>query len=116
MNQTLHQELLQLRGWAKAWLDGEKPERFDPDLGICYGLRSYPHCLDLMDDLLAAWPGGSGSELFPVPHPTKKPFDAFNSCDAQEMWNPEHEYARNRWALLDWLIEQTGPTRLGRAT
>ena len=27
-----------------------------------------------------------------------------------EMWNPEYEYARNRWALLGWLIDQTAPT------
>ena len=38
---------------------------------------------------------------------------AFIRCDEQEMWNPEFEYARNRWALLEWLIEQTSDVQLG---
>ena len=42
-----------------------------------------------------------------MPHPVKDPLDAHENATAQEMWNPAHEYARNRWALLDWLIEQT---------
>ena len=112
-HQILHQELLRLRGRAKAWLEGEKPDGFDPDLGICSGLRDRAHYRALLDDLLAAWPGGSGNEIFQVPHPTKTPLDAFYDCDEQEMWNPEFEYARNRWALLDWLIEQTSDVQPG---
>ena len=109
-HQTLHQELLQLRGRAKAWLEGEEPEGFHPDLGACSNLQLNPHCLALLGVLLAVWPGGSGDDLFPVPHPTKSPIDAFFMCDALEMWHPRYEYARNRWALLEWLIEQTAPT------
>ena len=107
MTKTLHQQLIQLHGWAKAWLEGEKPERFDPDLGICGNLRLSPHCYNLFDDLLAAWPGGSGSVVFPVPHPPLHPFEAYVASSRSEKWNPEHEYARNRWALLEWLIAAT---------
>lgn len=113
MNQTphqvLHQDLLLLHGRAKAWLEGKNSKRFDPAFGICAGLWAYPYYHAQLRELLASWPGGSGSEDYPVPHPTKAPLDAFYECGAQEMWNPEFEYARNRWALLEWLIEQTAP-------
>ena len=38
MNHTLHQQLVELRGKASAWLEGEKPEGFCPELGICENL------------------------------------------------------------------------------
>ena len=108
-HQTLHQQLVQLRGSAKAWLEGETPEWFNPDWGICGNLRVPLHYSDLLDDLLASWPGGSGSGFFPVPHPLLRPREAYVALSRSEKWNPAYEYARNRWALLEWLIEQTAP-------
>lgn len=110
MSQTLHQQLVNLRGRAKAWLEGEQDERFYPSYGICDNLRLDEVDFDLLDDLIASWPGGSGSEDYPVLHPSLSPYDAFVYCGPQARWNPEFEYARNRLALLDWLIEQTAHT------
>lgn len=111
MSHTLHQQLVELRGQAKAWLEGEKPEGFCPEIGICENLPREPRKYDLLRDLLreltATWPAGTGDRFYPVPHHDKGPEGGYTHSGAQEMWNPEFEYARNRWALLDWLIEQT---------
>ena len=109
MSQTLHQELVQLRGRAKAWLEGENPEGFYAHRGLCHNLSLDELDVGYLRYLMAAWPGGSGRGLFPVPHPVKKPWLACQGANAEEMWHPKFEYARNRWALLDWLIEQTAP-------
>lgn len=103
---TLHQQLVELRGKAEAWLEGEEPGGFCPEFGICPNL---PREYDLLRDLMATWPGGTGDARCPVPHPDKGPERGYAHSGAPEMWNPEFEYARNRWALLDWLIEQTAP-------
>ena len=110
LTQTLHRQLVQLRCQAQDWVAGLPAEGFSPWCGICYHLGLGALGWSRLDDLLAAWPGSSGNGNFPVPHPTKTPYDAFYGCDEQEMWNPEFEYARNRWALLEWLIEQTSTT------
>ena len=111
LTQTLHRQLVQLRGQAQDWVDGLPAEGFSPWFGICHQLDLGAPDWGRLDALLAAWPGGTGSRAFPVPHPTEEPLDACLRCDEQEMWNPEFEYARNRWALLEWLIEQTKPTK-----
>ena len=107
--QNLHQQLVDLRGQAKTWLAKGYAEGFVPTFGICNHLTLTPSDQDLLADLFASWPGSSGDEGFPVPHPTKYPDYAYEDASVDEMWNPEHEYARNRWTLLDWLIEQTAP-------
>lgn len=111
MSQTLHQELVQLRGRARLWVETGDCEQFLPCCGICanLGLLSGADS-DLLDDLLDRWPGSTGDSLFQVPHPVKTPEDAFLFTEPDEKWNPQSEYARNRLALLDWLIEQTAPT------
>ena len=106
MSQNLHQQLVELRGQAEAWLEGEKPKGFRPELGICENLPNERRKCGLLRDMIAAWPNGSGVNGFPVPHPVKDPEGAYTNASASEMWNPKHEYARNRWALLEWLIEQ----------
>ena len=106
--QTLHQELVELHIRASEWLEGGKPYGFCPEFGICLNLPR--HCNDaFFEGLLATWPEGTGDQDYPVPHPVKKPWLACQDTNAEEMWNPKFEYARNRWALLDWLIEQTAP-------
>ena len=111
MSQTLHQaphqQLVELRARAKDWLEGGTPRGFYLTLGICENIALNLPALNFLRGLMAQWPDGTGSELFPVPHPTKSPEVGFNHSSPQEMWNPEFEYARNRWALLEWLIEQT---------
>lgn len=111
MNQMLHQilhlQLVQLRARHDAWLEGRDSGEFYPPGGICDGLDLGDADYDVLRDLMEAWPAGTGDRIFPVPHPTKTPVEGFYDCDAQEMWSPEFEYARNRLSLLDWLIEQT---------
>ena len=109
MSQTLHQELVQLRGLAKAWLEGENPEGFSPLYGICNSVKLERPDRALLNDLIDQWPEGSGADHYPVSHPTLSPKDAFDESDEHEMWDPGYEYARNRWTLLEWLIEQTAP-------
>ena len=107
MSQTLHQQLVELRGRAKAWLATGYAEGFLPWHGICGALRLDPLDRAPFDDLMSQWPGHSGDKTYPVPHPTRGPERAFDIDNLHEMWDSQHEYARNRWALLDWLIEQT---------
>ena len=106
MSHTLHQQLVELRGRAEAWLEGEEPKGFRPELGICENLPAQCDG-DLLYSLMAAWPAGTGDRFYPVPHHDKGPEGGYTHSGAPEMWNPEFEYARNRLALLDWLIEQT---------
>lgn len=113
MNQTLHQtlhlQLVQLRGEARAWADGRPSRGFDPGVGICHNLSLSEAGRAALDDLIARWPAGTGNRIYPVPHPSDDPRQAYLFTPAYEKWNPRYEYARNRLALLDWLIEQTKP-------
>ena len=112
MTHTLHQQLVKLRDRAHAWLAGGYADGFSPWHGICAGLRPslYPSDRRLLADLATQWPGYSSDRTYPVSHPAMDPQEAFNRATPQEMWRPKFEYARNRWALLEWLIEQTKPT------
>lgn len=61
-----------------------------------------------LEDLMTRWPGYSGQRIFPVPHPTLSPDYAYYECGPIEMWDRElSEYARSRWELLEWMIEET---------
>ena len=107
MSQTLHRELVQLGCRARAWLDGEKPKDFRATDGICLNVKMYAEDNGALCALMAKWPGNSGAPGYPVPHHDNWPEGAYTNASVSEMWDPEHEYARNRWALLEWLIEQT---------
>ena len=107
MSHTLHQQLLQLRQNAADWVDGRPVEGFSPWRGICPNLRLDEAGCHKLDGLIARWPRKTGDDEYPVPHPEMAPIKAYTTASHREMWNPEYEYARNRWALLEWLIEQT---------
>lgn len=110
-NQTLHQQLVQLRDQARNWVDGLPVAGFRAWAGICDNLNDCDLWFKYtpLRDLMEAWPAGTGDRIYPVPHPDSTPERGFTHSGAQEMWSPEFEYARNRLALLDWLIEQTKP-------
>lgn len=110
LHQNLHKQLVDLRGQAKAWLEGRDSGRFFPIGGLCDNLKLDDTNFDLLRDLMMAWPAGTGKGTYPVPHPDKRSSQAYRDAGIKEMWNPEFEYARNRLALLDWLIDQTAPT------
>ena len=110
-HKTLHLQLVQLRDQARDWAIGLPVDGFRAWAGICANLNDCDSRLKytLLRDLVEAWPAGTGDRIFPVPHPDRTPGLGFTHSPPQEMWNPKFEYARNRWALLDWLIEQTKP-------
>ena len=112
LNKTLLKHLKYVRRAVHKYLStGEKPEWFDPELGICNavslsepppGFR--PRFLTLPIGLMEEWPEFSGYRLYPVPHPTMRPDTAFYSASAEDMWSPESAYGAARLRLLDWLI------------
>ena len=114
LNKSLLESLKDVRCTVHKYLStGEKPEWFDPELGICNavslsapppGLRA--RCLRLIMDLAEEWPEFSGSAIYPVPHPTMRPGAAFDFVPAEDMWSPESAYGAARLRLLDWLISQ----------
>ena len=110
LHQILHQSLVQLRGQAEAWAAGRRVAGFKPPIGIRYNLNLLEVGRRELSDLIARWPGNSGDEDYPVPHPLRHPKLAYEWSSSAEFWNPQFEYARNRLALLDWLIDQTAPT------
>ena len=90
---------------------GEKPERFDPDLGICSAVALHApspelrhEYLILLSDLAKQWPEFSGYYSYPVPHLNERPDRAFCLASSKEMWSPEDYYGAARLRLLDWLI------------
>lgn len=110
LSRTLHRQLVQLRGQAQDWAAGRPSGGFDPAIGICHNLSLSPTSYAALDCLITRWPARArGAAAFPVPHPSEDPGLAYVYSPAYEKWNPESEYARNRLALLDWLIEQTAP-------
>ncbi len=52
------------------------------------------------------WPLYSGSLRYPVFPAMSTGEDAYFAYINQPKWDKFTEYGRNRWALLDWLIEQ----------
>ena len=109
MSHTLHQELVELRGQAMAWLTTGCERGFDSMIGICGNVCLGETEFAALGDLMEKWPAGSGDRHYPVQDMDMDgdPQESYQNSTAQEMWNPKHEYARNRWDLLEWLIEQT---------
>lgn len=112
LNKTLLNILKDVRAMVHEYLStGEKPERFDPDLGICNAvglgapsLEIRSGHLELLMDLMEQWPEFSGARMYPVPHPSESPDKAFDLVSAEDMWSPEGYYGAARLRLLDWLI------------
>ncbi len=74
-------------------------------VGLCSNLSTGYYADELwLQEAFRAWPKFSGEIQYPVPHPTQSPEQAYlGSCDP---WGRENEYGRNRWELLDFLIER----------
>jgi hypothetical protein len=76
---------------------------FNLGLGICYQIND----ADLENALYEYWlywPKHSGKKVFPVPHSTLNPKLAFMAAD--DYWDKETEYGRNRHELLQWTKDQ----------
>ena len=103
--------LIGLRKELQRFQRGMEVQYFKNDLGICDNLTRHlsltdeDACMDLLDTLFKQWPEFSGSEFYPVPHPTMRPNAAFTEADIQQnMWDSDQPYGAARIRLLDWLI------------
>lgn len=105
----------------------EEARKMDADLGICcmFMVAAETICSEgqenadaiqgaawelhaEMKDLMNKWPKHSGSNIYPVPHPHMSSGAAFYDSSPEDMWDPDSgEYARNRWELLNWMIEES---------
>lgn len=95
-----------------------------PDYGICDNLTdrlsTRPNgmltdaSLDqvvVLNELMARWPKSSGSHLFPVPSTNgwEDAEGAYLMSTPEGRWDWRvSEYARSRWELLEWLIDEIG--------
>ena len=112
LNKTLLNILQDVRCLVHEYLSTvEKPERFDPDLGLCSAVALHApspelrrEYLILLSDLVKQWPEFSGYYSYPVPHHSENPEKAFYLATPKEMWSPEDAYGAARLRLLDWLI------------
>ena len=87
------------------------------NVGICDGVQRivmavlgeehmHTYMNQLHDTLVEMF--GSDDDTTPVEHPHMDNFDAFFDLECDEVWDDtKHEYAGNRWALLDRLIANT---------
>jgi hypothetical protein len=73
----------------------------DEDLGICFSLMEFGYHGELHG--VESWPKFSGNSTYPVPETSKTPGRAF--FEIRNMWDNNTEYGRNRWELLDFLID-----------
>ena len=85
-----------------------------PTVGICENLgyltntrppRGEPP-VRTVERLARRWPKVSHSTAFPVPHRTLSPAEAYTRSSHTTQWNRRTVYGRNRWELLDFLIEE----------
>lgn len=77
----------------------------DESDGIC------AHVLDeaeyLLQQMFCCWSKYSGSPSYPVPsdHPDYGAYSAYVDLHYLDKWNRDTQYGRDRWELLDFLIE-----------
>lgn len=71
--------------------------------GLCSYLIEFGHDVQ---GIIKQWPGHSGNEDHPVPHPDYNPVEAYRRRDVKK-YDLSTEYGRNRLSLLMYIIEQT---------
>jgi hypothetical protein len=81
-----------------------------PNKGICsqHGSPVLYNTLVLgkgLEEFFCTWPLYSGSEVFPVPHPTLNAERAYLDTNGN-LWDRDTEYGRNRWSLLEHCITE----------
>lgn len=77
---------------------------FNRGFGVCFNVsteaRGFPLCHRL---LIENWEHYSGDPVFPVPHPTKTPSQAFQDARISK-WSRNTDYGKKRWEFVDYLI------------
>lgn len=78
--------------------------------GLCYNMDYVDGNATALPDkflcrkLWKLWDKYSGYEAYPVPHPIHRASFAYHNT--REKWDTSTEYGRNRWELLNYLIDQ----------
>lgn len=63
---------------------------------------SFGEAIDFLDGYFKRWPKFSGDIEYPVPHPERRPREAYDK--SLRMWERDTEYGKNRWELLEFII------------
>lgn len=73
--------------------------------GICYHTQTQAE--ELMECLFTYWPKYAGCEYFPVPSDNENytAYEAYDTLHNDDKWDRDTQYGRDRWELLDFLIE-----------
>lgn len=93
------------------YLDSLATEPHKKQFAICCRVSEFIYDYDVnyrcinawVNILMAQWPKHSGDDLYPVPHPTMSPCDAWCDVNNTDRWDPETEYGRNRRELCAYL-------------
>lgn len=76
---------------------------FSTDVGICSNVRILHSILEFG---FPSWPKFSGNIEYPVPHPQFTPVKGYDYALINDiLWDKETQYGRDRWELVDFLIE-----------
>lgn len=109
---TMWDEIVESRPeTAQALLDGMKRLRGKgPEsrhLGICWNLQNAVasqsdryYAYGAVSDLAVGWPKHRGNPAFPVPR------EEAEDRDLTDIWDRTTQHGRDRWELLDWIIER----------
>ena len=113
---SLYELLVQVKG-VHAGMKKELVHRHEWfEYGICYAVEAANDWnddhRDQITEIAESWPEFSGYPSYPVPHPERGAIEGFNSSPINDFWNPDHPYGAARLRLLDFLIEQTDPSRV----
>jgi len=87
----------------------------DKSLGICWHMHMALGEIDIaleqrhkinnwVRDAFSEWPKSSGDKNYPVPDGDMDPEVAFDTTE--DLWDTNTEYGRNRFELLDFLIQE----------
>lgn len=84
--------------------------RLFPRCGICNNVAA--NCYfreDKIDEILmevfSHWPNFSGDIHYPVPHPRCSPMEGYEISRRTSLWDPETEYGKARFELLEFSIK-----------
>lgn len=109
---TLRQKVDMLRALCRL-RDGKEP--IDTGAGICWnartvlkGIGSDANAYEIVASISPQWPKFSGDENYPV-QMNFAIAGCLDNCDkfkeANGKWNKETDFGRDRWELLDFLID-----------
>lgn len=94
-----------LAGAEKIRADGPRSK----NVGICSNISPSDKNVPLLiAELAKDWPKYSGKAMYPVPHDRMEANNAYSAylMHHWDMWSMDEAYGRNRWELLDHVINK----------